>query len=87
MIAIDRPLDFVLPGRPVAIPPVQTLSLVFAAGVYLPPMLVAASWKARLGIPLLMWTPPLSLVVCMKSLYEPTCGSLPSFGSSYAVPG
>ena len=30
-----------------------------------PPIAVAASWKARLGMPELRWTPPLSSVVSM----------------------
>ena len=47
-----------------------------------PPMAVAARWKARLGMPELRCTPPLSSFVSTYSSIEAPCGSLPSRGSS-----
>ena len=52
-----------------------------------PPSAVANRKKAWFGMPELMCTPPLSSEVSTKSSMCAGCGSLPSTGSSYAVPG
>ncbi len=48
---------------PTFLPVSAAYQILPAPSAELPPIPVAASWNARLGMPLLMWTPPLSLLV------------------------
>ena len=61
MVAAAKPAKSV---SDVTAPPVRAAYQIWPAPSQVsPPIAVAARWKARLGMPELVWTPPLSSVV------------------------